>query len=306
MSEEGDDDKPPCGRTAISIARADGFAEQGHGKSRRDEYLLEMLLGARWFNGSTVCNDAGASTMTTSVTPSSAGHVVPRHGFIRCLLAAVLTLAPLAGCGLFHSDFPIAVGNRMANTVSVFANGQKVGEVGSNLTATFAIEQSLSGSVVNQGSPTPVAQVTFSARDMATGVLSAGASATVLKDVTTYLDVAPCVATSGGFASPCVSVSGTTNGATTTGSPAQTCTFSLSQSSQSFNTTGGTGNVTVNTSNGCAWSATSNANWVVVVSGASQTGTGVVVFQVAPNATGQARSASLSIGGQILAINQTA
>src|SRR5262249_45230869 len=229
--------------------------------------------------------------MTTSVTASSAGHVVPRHGFTRCLLAAVLTLAPLAGCGLFHSDFPIAVGNRMANTVSVFANGQKVGEVGSNLTATFAIEQSLSSSVVNQGSPTPVAQVTFSARDMTTGVLSAGASATLLKDVTTYLDVAPCVASGGGFASPCVSVSSTTNGA-----PAQICTFSLSQSSQSFNTTGGTGSVTVNTSTGCAWSATSSASWVIVVSGASQTGTGVVVFQVAPNATGQARSASLAVG----------
>jgi len=219
------------------------------------------------------------------------------------LLAAVLTLA-LAGCNLFHSDFPIAVGNRMANTVSVFANGQNVGEVGSNLTATFAVEQSVSGSVVNQGSPTPVAQVTFSARDMTTGVLSAGASATLVKDVTTYVDVAPCVAISGGLASPCVSVSSTTNGATT-GSPVQPCTFSLSQSNPSFNTTGGTGNVTVTTSNGCAWSATSSASWVVVVSGGSQTGTGVVVYQVAPNPTGQARSASLSIGGQTLSINQT-
>lgn len=242
--------------------------------------------------------------MATSVTPSSAGHGVPRHGFIRCLLAVVLTLAPLAGCNLFHADFPIAVGNRMANTVSVFANGQQVGEVGSNLTATFAIEQSLSGSLVNQGTPTPVAQVTFSARDMTTGVLSAGASATLFKDVTTYVDVAPCAAAGGGLASPCVSVSSTTGG--TTGSPAQACTFSLSQSNQSINTTGGTGTVTVNTSNGCAWSATSSANWVVVVSGASGTGTGVVVFQVAANTTGQARSASLSIAGQTLVINQSA
>jgi len=243
--------------------------------------------------------------MTTSVTPSSAGHVMPRHGFIRCLLAAVLTLAPLAGCGLFHSDFAIAVGNRMANTVSVFANGQQVGEVGSNQTATFSIEQSVSASVGTQASPTPVAQVTFSARDLTTGVLSAGTSATLVKDVTTYVDVAPCVAIGGGLASPCVSVSSTANGATT-GPPAQTCTFSLSQSSQSINTTGGTGNVTVNTSNGCAWSATSSASWVVVVSGASGTGTGVVVFQVAANTTGQARSASLSIAGQTLVINQTA
>jgi hypothetical protein len=244
--------------------------------------------------------------MTTSATLSSTGHVVRRRGFIRCLLAAVLTLAPLAGCGLFHSDFPVAVGNRMANTVSVFANGQKIGDVGSNLTATFAVEQSLSGSLASPASATPVAQVTFSAQDVTTGVLSAGATAMLATDVTTYVDVAPCVVIGGGFAPPCVSVSTTTTGSTTTGSPVQTCTFSLSVSSQSFNTTGGTGSVTVNTSNGCAWSATTSASWVTVVSGASGTGTGVVVYEIAPNTTRQARAASLSIGGQTLAINQTA
>jgi hypothetical protein len=194
----------------------------------------------------------------------------------------------------------------MANTVSVFANGQKIGDVGSNLTATFAVEESLSGSAANPASPAPVAQVTFSAQDMTTGALSAGATALLAKDVTTYVDVAPCVVIGGGFAPPCVSVSTTTTGSTTTGSPAQTCTFSLSVSSQSFNTTGGTGSVTVNTSNGCAWSATTSASWVTVVSGASGTGTGVVVYEVAPNTTRQARTASLSIGGQTFTINQTA
>jgi len=218
----------------------------------------------------------------------------------------VLALAPLAGCGLFHSDFPVAVGNRMANTVSVFANGQEIGDVGSNLTATFAVEQAPSGSPANPTSPTPVNQVTFSARDTTTGALSAGATAILVKDVTTYVDVAPCVVVGGGLAPPCVSVSATANASTTTGTPAQICTFSLSASNQSFNTTGGTGNVTVNTSNGCAWSAVSDMTWVVVVSGVSGTGTGVVVFKVAANATGQARTATLSIGGQTLTINQTA
>jgi hypothetical protein len=241
--------------------------------------------------------------MTTSTTPLSAGHVVPRRRFIRCLIAVVLALAPLAGCGLFHSDFPVAVGNRMATTVSVFANGQEIGEVGSNLTATFAVEQSPSGSLANPTSPAPVSQVTFSARDTTTGALSAGATATLVKDVTTFVDVAPCVVVGGGLAPPCVSVSATASASTT---PAQICTFSLSASNQSFNTTGGTGNVTVNTSNGCAWSAVSDVTWVVVVSGASGTGTGVVVFKVAANATGQARTATLSIGGQTLTINQTA
>jgi len=137
---------------------------------------------------------------------------------------------------------------------------------------------------------------------MTTGVLSAGTAATLVKDVTTYVDVAPCVLLGGGSGPPCVSVSSTT----TTSPPVQACSFSLSASNQSFPTTGGTGNVTVNTSNGCAWSATSNATWVTIISGVSGTGTGVVVFQVAANATGQARTASLSIGDQTFTITQTA
>ena len=245
--------------------------------------------------------------MTTPASSLSAAHAVPCPRLRTCLLAAALGLAmSLAGCGLFHSDFPIAVGNRTANTVSVFANGEKVGEVGSNLTATFTVEESPSGNstIDSAGSPTspvPIAQVTFSAKDISTGVLSAGVAATLVKDVTTYVDVAPCGLIAERSAAPCVSVS-----STTTGSPVQACAFLLSGSGQSFNALGGTGNVTVNTSSGCAWSATSSASWLTVVSGGSGSGTGVVVFEVAANPTGQARTASLSIGGQTFTINQTA
>jgi hypothetical protein len=248
--------------------------------------------------------------MTTPAKPSSAAYVRQRLRFSTCLLAAALALAiPLAGCGLFHSDFDIAVGNRTANRVSVFANGEKIGEVGSNLTTTFTVEESPTGrtTIDSAGGPTspmPVAQVTFSAQDMTTGALSAGVAATLVKDVTTYVDVAPCVLIGligGGPAPPCVSVS-----STTTGSQEQGCTFSLSGSDRSFDATGGTGNVSVDTSSGCAWSATSSASWLTVTSGASGTGTGAVVFQVAANTTGLARTASLSIGGQTFTVNQTA
>jgi hypothetical protein len=43
-----------------------------------------------------------------------------------------------------------------------------------------------------------------------------------------------------------------------------------------------------------------------VVSGASGTGAGVVMFRVAPNTSGLARAASLTIGGQTFTVNQTA
>jgi hypothetical protein len=251
--------------------------------------------------------------MTTPAKPSSAAYIVQRVQFSTCLLAAGLALAvPLAACGLFHSDFDIAVGNRTANTVTVLANGQKIGEVGSNLSITLTLEESPTGqtTIDSAGGPTspiPVAQVTFSAQDMTTGALSAGVPATLVKGITSYVDIAPCVLIAG-ESPPCVSVSSTTTGSVSgaaTGSQ-QLCTFSLSGSDQSFGAIGGTGNVSVNTSSGCAWRATSNASWLTVVSGASGTATGVVVFQVAANTTGQARTASLNIGGQTFTVNQTA
>jgi hypothetical protein len=250
--------------------------------------------------------------MTTPAGPSSAAYLQQRMRFNTRLLSAGLALAvPLAACGLFHSDFDIAVGNRSANTVSVLVNGSKIGEVGSNASRTFTLEESPTGKTTIDSagptSPVPVAQVTFSAQDMTTGALSAGVGATLVKGVTSYVDVAPCVLIAG-ESPPCVSVSSMATGSgsgSATGSQ-QTCTFALSTSDQSFGAIGGTGNVTVSTSSGCAWRATSSASWLTVVSGTSGTATGVVVFQVAANTTGQARTASLLIGGQTFTVNQTA
>jgi hypothetical protein len=245
--------------------------------------------------------------MTTPARPSSAAYILQRLRFSPCLLAAGLALAvPLAGCDLFHSDFDVAVGNRTASTVSIFANGGKIGEVGSNLTATFTVEESPTGrtAIDSAGSPTspiPVAEVTFSAQDMTTGALSAGVAATLVRNVTTYVDVAPCGLIGRESAPPCVSVS-----STTTGSQGQVCDFSLSETDQSFNATGGTGTVSVNALSGCAWNATSSQSWLTIVSDGSGTGTGTLVFQVATNTTGQARTATLSIGGETFTVNQTA
>jgi hypothetical protein len=247
--------------------------------------------------------------MATPAKPSRAACVLQHMRLSACLLAAGLALAvPLAGCDLFHSDFDVAVGNRTASPVAIFANGGKIGDVGSNLTATFTLEERSTSRAIDSAdspiSPRPVAQVTFSARDTATGLLSAGVATTLVKDITTYVDIAPCELAGAESAPPCVSVSSVTTLPQGQGQ-GQACTFSLSGSSQSFNALGGTGNVTVNTLSGCTWSATSSESWLTIVSGASGTGTGVVVFQVAANTTGQPRTASLSIGGQTFTVNQT-
>src|SRR5215510_15801539 len=169
----------------------------------------------------------GRPSMTTPAKVSSAAYVLQRLRFRACLIAAGLALAvPLAGCGLFHSDFDIAVGNRTANPVSFFSNGGKLGDVGSNQTATFTVEETPIGhtavdSTGTATSPAATAQVTLSAQDMTTGRLSAGLAATLVKDVTTYVDVTPCVAASlidAGSAPPCLSVASASASSGTTGS----------------------------------------------------------------------------------------
>jgi hypothetical protein len=64
--------------------------------------------------------------------------------------------------------------------------------------------------------------------------------------------------------------------------------------------------VSVQASNGCSWTATSNVTFITVTSGASGTGNGTVVFQVQPNTTAQIRMGSLTIAGQTFSVTQAA
>lgn len=86
--------------------------------------------------------------------------------------------------------------------------------------------------------------------------------------------------------------------------PVQTCTYGISPGSQSFTTSGGTGNIDVTTSAGnCSWSATTIANWITFTS-SSGTGNGRVSFTVASNAGGPARSASINVANQVFTVSQ--
>jgi len=225
------------------------------------------------------------------------------------LAAGLATALLLAGCHVFPNDFPVAVGNRTASTVTVFANGQQIGEVGSNQTGTFTIDLAPTGktttdAIGNPIAPAPIAQATFTARDNATGILSAGAATTLIHDVTAYVDVAPCVlldAASTGLI--CVAVANTSSGSS--GTP-PACTFSLSPQSQAFDAAGGMGTVLVQAASECSWTATSSVTWITVISGAAGTGNGAVVYQVQANITGQTRTGLLFIAGQTFTVNQGA
>ena len=81
------------------------------------------------------------------------------------------------------------------------------------------------------------------------------------------------------------------------------CTFSLSAGSGSAPAAGATGSFDVRTADGCGWTATSGADWLTVVAGATGTGTGTVQYSVAAN-PGAGRSGAITAAGQTFTITQ--
>ena len=92
---------------------------------------------------------------------------------------------------------------------------------------------------------------------------------------------------------------------TTPVSPTPTCTYSLSSTTLGIAGAGATASIAVTAGSGCAWTASSNASFVTITSSTSQTGNGNVNVTIAEN-TGDARSATLTIAGQSVAVNQAA
>jgi hypothetical protein len=82
------------------------------------------------------------------------------------------------------------------------------------------------------------------------------------------------------------------------------CSVSIAPSTQPVPVEGGAGSITVTAGGGCAWTAVSNLPWVTVTNGASGSGGGTVEFTVDANATGAARSGTITIGGQVFTIDQ--
>lgn len=68
---------------------------------------------------------------------------------------------------------------------------------------------------------------------------------------------------------------------------------------------GATGSISVTTNTGCAWTATSSASFLTVTSASSGSGPGTVTFSISEN-LGDARSATLTIAGLAVTVNQAA
>jgi hypothetical protein len=85
-----------------------------------------------------------------------------------------------------------------------------------------------------------------------------------------------------------------------------TCTYGLSAPPSGTYISQYGGNIALNViaPSGCAWTASSSASWAEVVSGASGSGSGVVLVQAAPNTSGAAQTATITAGGQTITVTQ--
>jgi len=86
---------------------------------------------------------------------------------------------------------------------------------------------------------------------------------------------------------------------------AGSCSYSLSPGSATLSPSGGSGSFTVNATTGCAWTAISNAAWLVITAG-SGAGPGVVSYTAAPNTNPDSRSASVTVATQTFTATQPA
>ena len=83
------------------------------------------------------------------------------------------------------------------------------------------------------------------------------------------------------------------------------CSYTINPTSLMVLATGGGGiPVSVSTTGGCAWTATSNATWLTITSGASGSGKGTVTFAVAENQSGVERIGTLTIAGATFTVRQ--
>jgi hypothetical protein len=83
------------------------------------------------------------------------------------------------------------------------------------------------------------------------------------------------------------------------------CSYSLSAGQASLDPGASSGNtVGVTAGSGCPWTASSDAAWISITSGASGTGNGTVTYSVQANSTSSPRQGTMLIAGHTFTVNQ--
>jgi len=148
-----------------------------------------------------------------------------------------------------------------------------------------------------------IGPVTAAERSNVTGLLSRSTSGTVpagTRNVELRLEFTRTEGTYNDGYADSLSFSLSGGGGTT---PA--CSYTVPATS-TVSGAGGTGAVQVTTTANCAWTATSNAAWLTITSGASGTGSGTVTYTAAANPATTSRTGTLTIAVQTHTVTQGA
>ena len=97
-----------------------------------------------------------------------------------------------------------------------------------------------------------------------------------------------------------LTIAGLTFPITQAGAP---CTYSLSADMLRSEAGGFDGSIAVSAPLGCAWTAASPVRWMIITSGASGSGSGIVTFTVAAN-TGDTRRGTLTVAGSTVTVTE--
>jgi len=83
------------------------------------------------------------------------------------------------------------------------------------------------------------------------------------------------------------------------------CTYSISPTSRTVDANINTGSVSITTTSGCSWIASSNTAWISVSSQGSGTGNGTTNYSVQANASTASRTGTITVAGQTFTLTQS-
>jgi len=83
------------------------------------------------------------------------------------------------------------------------------------------------------------------------------------------------------------------------------CTYSISETSKSYDPNSSSGSIAVTTDSGCTWSVASNASWITVASSSGGSGNGTVNYSVSANTNIASRTGTITVAGQTYTVTQS-
>ena len=239
------------------------------------------------FNSSVALSIAGLPAGLTYTSSPSSTVAAPGSGSVMLTLKAASTLA----AGTFNVTISATGGGLTQNAPLAVTITPPAGQPVFSLSATSASFAAAGGMGSVNVTATP-ATATWTASSHATWItIIAGASGTGSQTVT--FSVASNTTPSS--RSGTLTIAGITF--TVNQSAPAACTYQVAVGAITTTAQGYAGSVSVTTAAGCSWTASSNASWLTVTSGASGSGNGTVKFLAAPDTGTSSRLGTLTVAG---------